>query len=65
MMIANLKKAFKSLVDDTTWMDSETKAIARDKVDAMIEFVGYPPWITNKTALETHYKGVLIYLFLF
>ena len=46
-MIANLKKAFKSLVDDAIWMDSDKKSIAKDKVDAMIEFVGYPSWINN------------------
>ena len=57
-MIANLKKAFKSLVDDATWMDSDTKSIAKDKVDAMIEFVGYPPWIKNKKSVEDYYNGV-------
>ena len=59
-MIANLKKAFKSLVDDATWMDSDTKSIAKDKVDAMIEFVGYPPWINNKKSLEDYYNGVCV-----
>ena len=57
-MIANLKRAFKSLVNDASWMDSDTKSIAKDKVDAMIEFVGYPPWIKNKTAVEYYYNGV-------
>lgn len=51
-MIANLKTAFKSLVSDATWMDSDTKSIAKDKVDAMIEFVGYLPWIKNKKSVE-------------
>jgi predicted metalloendopeptidase len=60
-MIANLKTAFKSLVSDATWMDSDTKSIAKDKVDAMIEFVGYPPWIKNKKSLEDYYNGVKTY----
>lgn len=59
-MIANLKTAFKTLVDDATWMDSATKAIAREKADYMSEFVGYPDWIMNKTALEAYYNGVNI-----
>lgn len=58
-MVRNLKRSFKSLVDDATWMDSTTKSIAKDKVDAMVEFIGYPPWITNKTALEDYYDGVI------
>ncbi|XP_046461427.1 endothelin-converting enzyme 1-like [Daphnia pulex] len=57
-MIANLKTAFKSLVSDATWMDSDTKSIAKDKVDAMIEFVGYPPWIKNKKSVEDYYNGI-------
>ena len=57
-MIVNLKKAFKTLVNDATWMDSDTKSIAKDKVDAMIEFVGYPPWIKNQKALEDYYNEV-------
>lgn len=57
-MISNLKRAFKSLVDDSTWMDKSTKATAKDKVDAMIDFVGYPDWISNNTAIEDYYDGV-------
>ncbi len=60
-MIANLKMAFKSLVNDATWMDLETKSIAKDKVDAMIEFVGYPPWNKNKKEVEDYYNGVKTY----
>lgn len=57
-MITNLKRAFKSLIMDATWMDSITKAIAADKVDAMMEFVGYPKWIKNQTEIEDYYDGV-------
>ena len=58
-MIAYLKTAFKSLVNDAAWMDSDTKSIAKDKVDAMIEFVGYPPWIKNKKSVEDYYYGAM------
>ncbi len=57
-MVTNLKKAFKSMVIEDAWMDTETKVVANEKVDAMIEFVGYPQWIKNKTALEEYYDGV-------
>jgi predicted metalloendopeptidase len=59
-MIANLKTAFKTLVDDATWMDDGTKAIAREKADYMSEFVGYPDWIKDKSALEAYYDGVIM-----
>ena len=57
-MIANLKMAFKTLVDDATWMDNATKIIAKEKADFMSEIIGYPDWIMNKTVLEAYYKGV-------
>jgi len=59
-MIANLKQAFKCLVYESDWMDCVTKSIAYEKVDAMVEFIAYPDWIKNKTALEDYYDGVVI-----
>lgn len=59
-MIANLKTAFKTLVDEATWMDDVTKGYAREKVDYMIEFVGYPDWILDNAQLEAYYEGVSI-----
>lgn len=58
LMIANLKTAFKTLVDEATWMDDVTKGYAREKVDYMSEFVGYPDWILDNAALEAYYDGV-------
>ncbi|XP_046633413.1 neprilysin-4-like isoform X2 [Daphnia pulicaria] len=58
-MVTNLKRAFKSMVIEDAWMDTETKLTANEKVDAMIEFVGYPQWIKNKTALEEYYDGIM------
>jgi len=51
-MVKNLQTAFKSLVDKATWMDSATKVIAKDKANNMVANVGYPDWMTNKTALQ-------------
>ena len=61
-MIGNLKTAFKSLLDESSWMDAATKSIALEKVDVMREFVAYPDWITNQTALENYYAGVNIHV---
>lgn len=59
VMIINLKTAFKSLVDDATWMDSATKSIAKSKADFMASNIGYPDWMTNKTALNNYYASVI------
>lgn len=64
-MIANLKKGFKSLVDEASWMDSVTKSIAKEKADSMTELVAFPDWILNKTALESYYQGVIYLKFIF
>uniref|UniRef100_A0A0P6EFD4 Neutral endopeptidase n=1 Tax=Daphnia magna TaxID=35525 RepID=A0A0P6EFD4_9CRUS len=57
-MILNLKMAFSSLVEDSNWMDKETKINALEKAAAMKEYIGYPDWITNRTTLELAYHGI-------
>lgn len=58
-MVRNLRRAFKDLVDESTWMDGATKAAAKEKADAIIHFVAYPDWLRNGTRLEQVYSGVL------
>jgi hypothetical protein len=36
-------------------MDEETRAVARDKANAMNERIGYPDYILNDTALTGRY----------
>ena len=57
-MIANLQTAFSSLVEESDWMDAETKILAMEKATAMKQFLAYPDWVRNKTALEMAYSGV-------
>lgn len=59
-MIDKLKKAFKSLVNETNWMDPASKASAMGKVDHMIAKIGYPDWLMNNnaSALESYFKEV-------
>ena len=59
-MIQNIQTAFSSLVDESDWMDDETKILAREKAAAMKQFLAYPDWVRNKTALEMAYDGVII-----
>ena len=60
-MILNLKMAFSSLVEESNWMDDETKINALEKAAAMTEYIGYPDWITNRTTLDLAYQGVNIF----
>lgn len=57
-MILQLKTAFSSLVEESNWMDVETKINALEKATAMKAFIGYPDWISNRTTLDLAYKGV-------
>ena len=50
--------AFKSLVDDASWMDEDTKILAREKAESMVSKIGYPDWMKDSTALEKYYEGV-------
>jgi predicted metalloendopeptidase len=58
VMISDLKTSFKSLVDDAIWMDDAAKVVAREKADYIAEFIAYPDWIKNKTAVEEYYTGL-------
>jgi len=68
-MATNLRTSFKSQIDNATWMDSATKAIAKDKVDYIVANIGYPDGMMNKTALQIYHSTVRntysVYFFLF
>lgn len=55
-MIANLQEAFKELVDESDWMDVQTKKVAVQKAVGMINNIGYPDFINNDTALDEYYE---------
>lgn len=57
-MVLDLKVAFSSLIEESDWMDQETKINALEKANEMKAHVGYPNWIANRTTLELAYKGV-------
>jgi membrane metallo-endopeptidase-like protein 1 len=55
-MIHNIRTEFIKILDETDWMDDETKIVAKEKANAMIERIGYPPSILNDTELDEMYK---------
>ncbi|XP_013387227.1 endothelin-converting enzyme homolog isoform X3 [Lingula anatina] len=54
-MIQEVRNAFKRNLLKLTWMDEETKKAAIDKADAIVDMIGFPSFILNKTALDERY----------
>lgn len=57
-MIHTIREAFNELLADIHWMDDETRAVAKEKADAMNERIGYPDILTNRTELQKEYVNV-------
>lgn len=57
-MIHNIREAFNELLADIHWMDDETRAVAKEKADAMNERIGYPEILTKPRELEKEYENV-------
>ncbi|XP_074654077.1 neprilysin-1-like [Tubulanus polymorphus] len=55
-MIHNIREAFNELLLENDWMDAKTKAVAKEKADAMNERIGYPEFITKPDELNSYYK---------
>ncbi|KAG4072943.1 hypothetical protein HA402_006623 [Bradysia odoriphaga] len=59
-MIHNIREAFNELLADIHWMDDETRAVAKEKADAMNERIGYPEILTDDEELEKEYGNLTI-----
>lgn len=59
-MIHTLREAFNELLTENHWMDDETRAVAREKANAMNERIGYPEILNNATELEKEYENLTI-----
>jgi len=58
-MVEDLRSAFKELVGETDWMDSETQKQAMNKADQMLQLMAYPDWLTHEEDLDNYYEGSL------
>ncbi|XP_068699784.1 endothelin-converting enzyme homolog isoform X2 [Montipora foliosa] len=56
-MIHDIRQVFLTNLNKVEWMDEETKEKAKEKAQAIRENIGYPDYLTNKTALALMYKG--------
>ncbi|CAL4073689.1 unnamed protein product [Meganyctiphanes norvegica] len=59
-MIHTLRAAFSDLLEENDWMDDETRAVARDKANAMNEKIGYPEMLTKSDELAKEYENLTI-----
>lgn len=57
-MIHTIREAFNELLAENHWMDDETRAVAKEKADAINERIGYPKLITDKAELTKEYASV-------
>lgn len=57
-MIHTIREAFNELLAENHWMDDETRAVAKEKADAINERIGYPKLITDKEELTKEYASV-------
>lgn len=62
-MIHTIRQAFNELLADIHWMDDETRAVAKEKADAMNERIGYPEILTNPVELQKEYINVMKFEF--
>ncbi len=54
-MIHTLRDAFIEILEELSWMDEETRQVARQKALAMNERIGYPELLTSGEALSEEY----------
>ncbi|GFY69362.1 endothelin-converting enzyme homolog [Trichonephila inaurata madagascariensis] len=58
-MIQGIKESFKDNLPSLKWMDPETRKLAAEKVDSMIDTVGYPEFILYPDQVDEHYEGIV------
>ncbi|CAN7939367.1 unnamed protein product, partial [Ixodes hexagonus] len=57
-LITYLKEAAAGIFTGKDWLDESTKAAAFQKVQQMLQLVGYPNWLISDAELERLYKHV-------
>ncbi|XP_001979401.2 neprilysin-4 isoform X1 [Drosophila erecta] len=60
-MTHDLQQAFRDILKTTDWLDSTTKQLAEEKVNAMSLKIGYPDFILNPSELNSKYAGIEIH----
>uniref|UniRef100_V5GXP8 Neprilysin-2 n=1 Tax=Anoplophora glabripennis TaxID=217634 RepID=V5GXP8_ANOGL len=59
-MIKDIKNSFTEIMNQTTWMDEQSKTVAIQKINNLVTIMGYPDFVSNKTLLDRFYENVRI-----
>ena len=54
-----IRETFHSIIQDSSWMDVESKYKARQKLSSMTQVLGYPDQLVNRTLIDDFFKGKL------
>merc|ERR1712106_277567 len=57
-MVENVRDEFKKMIDETTWMDSKTKARAQKKADQITPHIAYAKEILDDNLINEFYEGI-------
>lgn len=52
-------------IENSTWMDLQSKQSAVDKLNGMRQFIGFPDWYLNKNITYHYYDKVKIHFLFF
>lgn len=59
-MVQDIREEFRQILDEISWMDGKTRQRAHKKLNAIKEYIAYPPEIMVNSNLEELYKGLKI-----
>lgn len=57
-MVDNLLEEFKKILNETEWMDDESKLVAVEKANYIDTKIGYSENLLNDTYLNKHYENI-------
>lgn len=55
-MVEHIRREFKDILEQNSWMDAKTKKAAHNKVDAIISHIGYPDELYDDKKLDAYHK---------
>ena len=60
-IVDNLRASFSTLIDDNRWLADEDIPAAREKLEAIKQFVGYPEWIKDDEVFIAAFAEVRLF----
>ena len=57
-ILQNIRAAFEESLPATEWMDANTRVLAMNKAQAIVQKIGYPDFIMDPATLDKYYQKV-------